>query len=78
MTSRYAALSRDQLATLVPDQARRSSGFWRLGYIYDAGRFVTIRCKYADRVVSDVKLAARVQQCAYKIDAHKSLTLNCH
>jgi hypothetical protein len=70
--------SPEQLATLVPDKARQSSGFWRLGYIYDAGRFVTIRCKYADGAVSDVKLPGKVQQCDYKIDAHKSLTLNCH
>jgi hypothetical protein len=70
--------SPEQLATLVPDKARKSSGYWRLGYVYDAGRFVTVRCKYADGTVADVKLSRKVHQCGYKIDAQKSLKLNCH
>jgi hypothetical protein len=70
--------SPEQLATLVPDKAWKSSGYWRLGYVYDAGRFVTVRCKYADGTVADVKLSTKVHQCDYKIDAQKSLKLNCH
>jgi hypothetical protein len=70
--------SPEDLATLVPDKARKYYGYWRLGYVYDAGRFVTVRCKYADGTVADVKLAGRVHQCDYKIDAQKSLKLNCH
>jgi hypothetical protein len=70
--------SPEQLATLVPDKARKSSGYWRLGYVYDAGRFVTVRCKYADGTVADVKLSSKVHQCDYKIDAQKSLKLKCH
>jgi hypothetical protein len=68
----------EELATLVPDKARKFSGYWRLGYVYDAGRFVTVRCKYADRTVTDVKLPSKVRQCDYKIDAQKSLKLTCH
>jgi hypothetical protein len=70
--------SPEQLATLMPDKARKFSGYWRLGYVYDAGRFVTVRCKYADGTVADVKLSSKVHQCDYKIDAQKSLKLNCH
>lgn len=68
----------EELATLVPNKARKFSGYWRLGYVYDAGRFVTVRCKYADGTVTDVKLPSKVHQCDYKIDAEKSLKLNCH
>lgn len=68
--------SPQDLATLVPDKAGESSGYWRLGYVYDAGRFVTVRCKYADKTVTDIKLP-KVQRCDYKIDAQKSLQLNC-
>jgi hypothetical protein len=67
----------EDLATLIPDVAGKSSGYWRLGYVYAAGRFVTVRCKYADGSVSDVKLSIRVHRCDYKIDERKTLRLNC-
>lgn len=64
-------------ATLVPDKAQARSGYWELGYVYDAGRFVTIRCKYADGKALDVKLRREVGRCDYKIDAKKTLVLRC-
>jgi hypothetical protein len=67
----------EELATLVPDRAEQSSGSWQLGYVYDAGRFVTIRCKYADGEARDVKLTAKVARCDYRLDAQKTLTVNC-
>lgn len=69
--------SPSDMATLVPDQAVGSSGYWRLGYIYDAGRFVTIRCKYTDGRVSDTKLASKIDRCDYTIDSKKALKLDC-
>jgi hypothetical protein len=69
--------STDELATLVPDKATKHTGYWQLGYIYDAGRFVTIRCKYTDGHVLDVKLPSRIEKCDYTIDAKKTLKLNC-
>ena len=62
---------------MVPDKAQKQSGYWLLGYVYDAGRFVTIRCKYADGQASDVKIANRVAKCDYKIDTKKTLTVSC-
>jgi hypothetical protein len=56
------------LATLEPDRAGTRSGYWLLGYVFDAGRFVTIRCKYADQQAVDVKLARKVARCRYHID----------
>jgi hypothetical protein len=65
------------LATLIPDKARERSGYWQLGYVYDAGRIVTIRCKYDDGKKLDVKLTNRVERCDYRIDAKHALKLNC-
>lgn len=67
----------EELAFLIPDKARKLSGSWQLGYVYNAGRFVTIRCKYADGQVSDVKLPNKINKCDYKIDAKQALTLSC-
>jgi hypothetical protein len=67
----------EELATLVPDKAKARSGHWTLGYVYDAKRFVTVRCKYADGKAVDVKLAERIARCDYKINAKKTLALYC-
>ncbi|OOG64542.1 hypothetical protein B0E46_06675 [Rhodanobacter sp. B04] len=69
--------SPEEMASLVPDEAHERSGYWQLGYVYDAGRFVSVRCKYADGSAVDEKLAHRVGRCDYKIDARKTLSLRC-
>ena len=67
----------EELAMLIPDMAEERSGYWQLGYIYDAGRFVTIRCKYADGQTSDVRISNKIKKCDYNIDSKKTLTLHC-
>jgi hypothetical protein len=67
----------NELATLVPDEAHERSGYWQLGYIYDAGRFVTINCKYEDGKKLEVELHNRVNRCDYRIDRKHVLSLNC-
>jgi hypothetical protein len=67
----------EELATLMADNAGALSGYWLLGYVYDAGRHVTIRCKYADGQSSDVKMPDRIARCDYKIDKKKVLTMAC-
>jgi hypothetical protein len=67
----------DELATLVPDKEQELSGYWLLAYVYNAGRFVTIRCKYADGQASDVKITNKIAKCDYKIDTKKTLTIFC-
>lgn len=62
---------------LEPDIAKERDGHWVLGYIYDEGRFVTMRCKYADKQTRDVKLANRVEQCRYSINARNVLRVTC-
>jgi hypothetical protein len=65
------------LATLVPDEAGERSGHWKLKYVYDAGRTVTIRCKYANDETHDVTLPSVTVRCDYTIDAKQTLTLTC-
>lgn len=66
-----------EAATLMPDVAQPQQGEWKLGYVYDAGRFVSIRCKYTDGQTAEVKLSQRVEWCRYAIDSSKTLKLNC-
>jgi len=66
-----------QLALLMPDKAEKQSGYWLLDYVFDAGRFVVVRCKYDDKQTLDVKLSKRVHKCDYKIDAAKALDIFC-
>jgi hypothetical protein len=67
----------EDLAILVPDENKKLFGSWQLAYIYKAGRFVTIRCKYADGQAADVKLPNKVEKCDYKIDVGKILSVSC-
>jgi hypothetical protein len=67
----------ESLATLMPDEAGERSGYWKLKYVYDAGRSVTIRCKYANDETHDVKLSTVTTRCDYAIDTQQALTLSC-
>lgn len=67
----------EDLAALIPDSAKARSGYWDLNYIYDAGRFATVRCKYFDGQTLDLRILNRIQRCDYKINAKKVLKLNC-
>ena len=67
----------DEQAYLVPDSGTEARGAWSLGYVYDAGRFVTVRCKYAHGRVIDLRIADRVAQCAYTNDATGGLKMAC-
>jgi hypothetical protein len=66
-----------EMATLVPDVAHERSGHWELAYIYDAGRFVTIKCKYEDGKELEVTLRDKVNKCEYRIDSKRALSLAC-
>lgn len=66
-----------ELASLVPDEAHERSGYWELGYVYDAGRFVSVRCRYADGSSVEEKLVRKVARCDYTVDAQKTLSLQC-
>jgi len=69
--------SPEELAILVPDKAERLTGYWMPGYVYDTGRFVTIRCRHADGQTADTKVPNKVATCDYKIDTKKTLAMSC-
>jgi hypothetical protein len=64
-------------ASLVPDQTGKNGGSWELGYVYDAGRSVWVRCQYADGTSADVQLSAKVGKCEYKEVKKDAFKLSC-
>ncbi len=66
-----------ELASLVPDEAGEISASWELGYVYDAGRTVWVRCQYADGTSADVQLSARIAKCEYKAVKKDAFKLFC-
>jgi hypothetical protein len=67
----------EEQATLVPDQAGARAGYWDLGYVFDAGRAVTVRCRYRNGTSLDVTIQKKVNRCNYRINRAKTLFLNC-
>ena len=70
--------SPEEMAFLIPDQAQEQSGFWLLDYVYDAGRVVSIRCKYADGYQVDLMLTNKVSKCSYTLCSDKTLKFVCN
>ncbi len=64
-------------ASLVPDRAGTSHSSWDLGYVYDAGRTVWVRCEYADGTSFDAQLTAKVGKCVYKAVKKNGIKLSC-
>jgi hypothetical protein len=64
-------------ASLVPDFANRGASSWELGYVYDAGRTVWIRCQFADGTNSEAELGARVGKCESKTIKKDVIKLAC-
>jgi hypothetical protein len=67
----------EELASLVPDRALAHWGYWTLGDVYDAGRFVSVRCEYDDGRSEDVKLTNRVSRCEYQADEAGAFEVHC-
>lgn len=67
----------DEQAFLVPDVNTDERGSWNLGYVFDAGRFVTVRCKYASGRVTDLKITMRIKQCQYTSQGTAGLRMVC-
>jgi hypothetical protein len=67
----------EEQAFLMADSATDDRGVWSLGYVYDAGRFVTVRCKYEHGRVVDLRIPDRIAQCSYTTDATAGLRMTC-
>jgi len=62
---------------LMSDTESEQSGYWSVDNLYDAGRFVTIRCIYMDGQTLDVAFPNRVNKCYYSGDSNKTLVVFC-
>ena len=51
---------------------------WNVGYVYDAGRALTIRCKYLGKRVVDVPVPQRVEHCGSRVLPGGGLNMTCH
>lgn len=67
----------NELADLVAQQTSITSGYFDLGYIYKAGRYVTVRCDYEDGVQRDKVLHMPVKICRYHYETNGSISLDC-
>ncbi|WP_325072535.1 STY0301 family protein [Paraburkholderia acidisoli] len=67
----------EELASLIPDQTSNRTGRWEVGYVYDAGREVTIRCRYLNGDAQDIRLTDRIGACFYAISRKHVLALSC-
>lgn len=67
----------EDLATLIPETTSKTRGYWPLAYVYEAGRTVTIRCKYAKGDPVDVKFPQKIKRCDYKVERKGALSLTC-
>ncbi|MFZ6735725.1 STY0301 family protein [Undibacterium sp. Ji42W] len=67
----------EELASLVPEERGKRSGYWILGTVYDQNRSVTVLCKYADGHVERVELKQRVSKCNYQINEKNQFSIQC-
>ena len=67
----------ERLTYLMADQSKKESGFWNLSYIYEANRYVTVRCKYEDKQILDVKINHKITRCDYLLKSKKQPKVIC-
>jgi hypothetical protein len=67
----------EELVSLMADHGDDRHGYWKLGYVYDEGRSVTVQCVYANEERRDITLKRRVDMCRYRIDSAGATSLRC-
>ncbi|MFZ6707986.1 STY0301 family protein [Undibacterium sp. TC9W] len=67
----------EELASLVPEESGKRSGYWLLESVYDQKRSVTVLCKYVDGHVERVDLKQRVSKCNYQINKKNQFSIQC-
>ncbi len=67
----------EELASLVPEESGKHSGYWILDSVYDQKRSVTVLCKYADGHVERVDLKQRVSKYNYQINKKNQFSIQC-
>lgn len=57
---------REEMAQLKGEDTV-DEGIYDLRYVYDLGRFVSMRCLYSDGKAVDITFKRRISECRYKI-----------
>lgn len=68
----------EELASLVPDEGADDSGTWNLGYVFEHGRDVWVRCFYGQTVHEDVRVPGPVATCTYQSTKAGEVSMSCH
>ncbi|MDR5837713.1 STY0301 family protein [Caballeronia sp. LZ034LL] len=63
--------------SLIADQGDARRGSWKVGYVYDQGRALTLQCVYANRATRDIAIPGRVDVCRYRTDSAGLTKLDC-
>ncbi|MDR5781808.1 hypothetical protein QCE63_20625 [Caballeronia sp. LZ065] len=63
--------------SLVADQWDDHRGSWKVGYVYDQGRSLTLQCVYANQAMRDIAIPGRVDVCRYRTDSAGLTKLDC-
>jgi hypothetical protein len=68
----------NELAYLAPDSQRSGVDTFIVGGIYDSGRSVTVRCKYASGQITDIEIKQKVDMCAATRTGSGGVSVQCH
>ena len=64
-------------ADLRADKGTQTSGYFIVDGIFDKGRFITVRCRYTDGKVEDVRISKKVRRCTYSTQKSTGLSVDC-
>ncbi|MDR5759917.1 STY0301 family protein [Caballeronia sp. LZ035] len=63
--------------SLIADHGDARRGIWKVGYVYDQGRSLTLQCVYANQARRDIAIPGRVDVCRYQTDSGGLTKLDC-
>ncbi|MDR5822875.1 STY0301 family protein [Caballeronia sp. LZ043] len=63
--------------SLIADQGDARRGSWKIGYVYDQGRALTLQCVYANQATRDIAIPERVDVCRYQTNGAGLTKLDC-
>jgi hypothetical protein len=64
-------------AALAPDSGSQTNGVWTFEGTYEDGRFITLRCNYADGAATDITMKQKVKACMARTMG-KTLSVTCN
>ena len=64
-------------AYLMLDEEGTNKGSLDVSYVYEANRHITLRCKYSDASIEDLRILQPVRECSYVMDKSGKLSASC-